>query len=238
MIYFPEPLTNNDPGAWGAPSMRIVTYPTSDGLTLNSWYRPARDELPTIVFFHGNAGHIGYRIPKIQGLLDAGYGMLLAGYRGYDGNTGEPTETGLYQDGRAALDFLQTQDIALERVILFGESLGTGVSVQLATEYPIKALILQSPFTSLVAVGKRHYPYLPVAQLLQDRYDSINKIIDIKAPLLILHGKRDEIVPFSQGQELFNAAHEPKQFIEYETVMHNDFPDMTNTIIDFINTCP
>ncbi|NKB46581.1 MAG: prolyl oligopeptidase family serine peptidase [Legionellales bacterium] len=236
MIYFPEPLIENNPATWDAPTLQVVQYPSSDDLTINSWYQPAQAELPTIVFFHGNAGHIGGRVPKLKGLINAGYGVLLAGYRGYDGNDGNPTETGLYEDGRAAFTFLQNQGVDANQIILFGESLGTGVSVQLATEYPVRGIILQSPFTSLVAVGKLHYPYLPVTQLLQDRYDSLSKITDVRSPLLILHGKRDDIVPFSQGQELFAAAAQPKQFLEYETVMHNDFPDFTTEIVEFINS--
>ncbi|NNG05007.1 MAG: alpha/beta fold hydrolase, partial [Inquilinus sp.] len=127
-----------------------ITYRTADGLTLSALHREAAGGLPTIVYFHGNAGHHGHRAGLIQPYHDAGYGVLLASYRGYGGNPGSPAEAGLYTDGRAALDWLAANRVPPSRTVLYGESLGTGVAVQMAVERPVAAIVLQSPFTSVV----------------------------------------------------------------------------------------
>ncbi len=139
--------------------------------------------------------------------------MLLIAYRGFSGNPGLLSETGLYQDGRAALKFLQQQSVPNRCLILLGNSLGSGVAVQLATETHVGAVILKAPYTSLAAVGKKHYPLLPVNWLLKDRYDSIKKITKIHAPLLIVHGRDDHLIPVEQGEKLYQQALPPKRLI-------------------------
>src|SRR5690606_32604813 len=146
--------------------MAVVSLVTADNLALQAWYRaPLLNDLPTIVYFHGNAGHIGHRAFLVKPYLDQGFGVLLLTYRGYSGNPGTPTEEGLYQDGRAAIEFLRRKEGSERCLVVHGTSIGAAVAVQMALEYPIEGLILQSPFTSLPDVGKYHYPFLPVAWL-------------------------------------------------------------------------
>ena len=191
--------------------MREVAIETSDGLSLLAWYRPAQNGHETLAFFHGNAGGLGMRADKIRPYLDAGYGVLLPAYRGYGGNPGAPDEQGLYRDGRAALAYLTGNGVAAGGIVLHGESLGTGIAVQMATEYPVAALILEAPFTSMPAAAQYHYFWLPAKWLVRDRYDNLEKIDRVDAPLLIVHGEADRVVPTEMGRRLFEAAREPKQ---------------------------
>jgi uncharacterized protein len=191
--------------------VREATLPTEDGLSLLAWYLPARGGRPVIVYFHGNGGHIGYRAERLLRFAQEGYGVLLSEYRGYGGNPGIPSETGFYIDGRAALAFLDREGVDSSRLVLYGESLGSGVAVALATEHDITALILEAPFTSVAEVAQCHFPYMPAARMVIDRFDSLSRIGGIKAPLLVLHGERDRVVPIRFGRALLDAAPEPKE---------------------------
>ncbi|NNG05006.1 MAG: alpha/beta hydrolase [Inquilinus sp.] len=209
LLYFPAgPAADAERATGGL--MRTVSYTAADGQALGGWFHPPAGDLPTLVYFHGNAGHHGDRAFAILPYAGRGYGVLLAGYRGYGGNPGRPSEQGLYADGRAALDWLAGQGIAADKVVLYGESLGTGVAVQMATEVPVAGLVLQSPFTSAVDVGQNAYWFLPVRLLMWDRYDSLAKIGQVAAPLLVLHGESDGVIPSRFGRRLFEAAPEPK----------------------------
>jgi hypothetical protein len=222
LIYFPHHFSP-PPADAGVPEMQVVTLETTDGLALKAWYRPpTRPELPTIVYFHGNAGHIGLRGRIVKPFLEAGYGVLLVTYRGYSGNPGEPYEEGLYQDGRAAIDFLQRRSTPDACMVLYGESIGTGVAVQLATEYRVGALILQSPFTSLGDVGQLHYPFFPVKWLIKDSFNSLKKANQIHSPTLVLYGHRDDIIPSQLSIQLFEALPAPKRLAPLADVGHND----------------
>lgn len=191
---------------------------------MTAWYfPPSVKEKPVLLYFHGNAGHYGHRLPKVQDYLAAGYGVLLAEYRGYGGNPGTLGERELYRDGRAYMKWLEREkEIAPEQVILYGESIGSGVAVQMATEYSVRGLVLEAPFSSLLDVASKTYFFVPVRFLLKDTYNNIQKIGRIKAPLLIMHGRKDNVVPFWQGRRLFEAAGEPKKFIEIPDGGHND----------------
>ncbi|WP_331712929.1 alpha/beta hydrolase [Legionella spiritensis] len=217
-----------------AEAMQVVKLVTKDGLTLQSWYKAANPGKPTLLFLHGNAGHIGFRMPMANQWLAAGYGVLLLEYRGYGGNPGHPGEQGLYLDGIAAMAFLKEQGVTPSSTVLYGESLGTGVATYLAINYPVCAVILQSPFTSLPALARVHYPWIMIQPW--DKFDSLSRIADIQAPLLILHGRNDAIVPYQQGVELFARAREPKLFVELPGKGHNDLWDQTfvNDILRFI----
>lgn len=223
-IYFPM-QDLGAPGDYGMPYMQVIQVKTEDGLSLTGWYKEPDDpEKPVIVMFHGNAGHIGIRNFKADGFIKRGYGFLFAEYRGYGGNPGQPSEDGFYYDGRAYMDFL-IEDISIDKqdIVLYGESLGTGVTVQMALEYPgLGGLILEAPFTSLVDLGKKQYFFMPVGLLMKDRFESEEKIGDIYVPLLIIHGKNDMIVPYRFGAALFEAANEPKTMEEFTFGMHND----------------
>lgn len=186
--------------------VREVETTTADGLTLFSWYLPPYEGRPVIAYFHGNGGHIGYRAERLPRFAREGYGVLLAEYRGYAGNPGLPCEHGLYADGEAALDFLGQAGIAPAATVLWGESLGSGVAVRLAAEREIGGLILEAPFTSVAAAAQHHYPFVPAALLVHDRFDSLVRIGRVTAPLLVLHGERDMVVPVSHGRILLDAA--------------------------------
>lgn len=226
LIYHPG-STLPHPRATAAPDMAVVSYRTTDGLTLRSWHAPASGGHPTIVLFHGNAGTIASRAAKARLFLDAGYGVLLAEYRGYGGNPGTPTEDGLFADGRAALAFLAGRRVDPSRTVLYGESLGSGVAVRMAYEWAAKghsvaAVVLEAPFLSVVSVAKHHTPWAPVDWLLSDRYDSRARIAGLGAPLLIVHGEQDTTVPVGQGRALFEQALEPKAIRLFPRASHND----------------
>lgn len=240
MMYFPWPEAPI-PASSGVPEMRPVKLATADGLTLTSWYLPAPAGRPTIVFFHGNAGHIGHRGIKGRAFLDAGFGLVLVGYRGFGGNPGRPNEPGLYADGRAALLFLAQSGVSAEQLVLYGESLGSGVATQLAFEAakdgkPVGAVVLEAPFSSVAAAAQHHYPYLPAYWLVKDRYASIEKIANIGAPLLVIHGERDQVIPARMGQEVFAAAREPKEALWLSDADHNNVFEhgAASTVIAFI----
>lgn len=211
LLYLPGGLPG-EPAAAGVPEMRVVTLRTGDGLDLLAWHAPpSGPSQPTLALFHGNGGHIGLLAGKARVFIDAGYGLLLPEYRGYGGNPGRPTEEGLYADARAALDWLAGRGVAGDDLVLYGESLGSGVAVQMATERRAAALVLEAPYTSIPDVGATRYPWAPVRFLTLDRFDSLAKIKTVEAPLLVVHGGDDQVVPFRLGQRLFDAAREPKQ---------------------------
>ena len=202
--------------------MEPVTFDTEDGLTLLSWYRPPPVvSAPVILFIHGNGGTIEHRAGKARVYIPAGFGLLLLEYRGYGGNPGSPSEEGLYDDGRAALAFLAAHGIASAHVVLFGESLGTGVAVQLAVEQRAAALVLEAPYSSIADVAQSHFPLLPVWWLVRDRFDSVAKVGRVGVPLLVLHGERDQTIPVRFGRALFAAASEPKEAVWLPDAGHN-----------------
>jgi len=219
--YYPDPRLG-PPADHGVPEMAVVRLHTSDNLSLKSWYAPAPQGRPTVVYFHGNAGNISGRAHKARVLIDAGYGVLLVEYRGYGDNPGTPSEAGLYADAHAALDFLHAQGVTERELVLYGESLGSGVAVQIATERPPRAVILEAPYTTIADVAKRAYWFLPVEALLKDRFESIRKIAALHAPLLILHGELDATVPVDLGRRLFDAAPEPKHAVWFPEAGHTD----------------
>ncbi len=219
----------------------IVNVTTKDGQSLEAWYIPPKDpNMPVIVFFHGNAGSYGDRIYKSQHYANNGYGLLLAEYRGYGGNSGRHSEEGFYHDGRAYIKWLRNvKNIKPEKVIIYGESIGSGIAVQMATEYKVAALILEVPFSSLVDVASNLYPFVPVKYLLKDRYMNIDKIENINnAPLLILYGHKDQVIPFSSAKSLFDKATEPKKLIEFPQANHNNLYEFgaSQHVLDFLTS--
>ncbi len=224
MIYYPDTSTP-DIAPYALNGFGGVTVTTADNLTLNAWYRRADLNKPTLVFFHGNAGHYGHRIFDVAEYVAQGYGVLLAGYRGYGGNMGKPSEAGFYADARAYLTFLIQNKVREGDIILYGQSIGTGVATQMATEFKdVKALVLEAPYTRLPDVAKRTYFFLPVELLMKDKFENINKIADVTAPVLIIHGEQDTIIPFKMGVTLFEAAQSKKQLVALKNNGHNDMP--------------
>jgi pimeloyl-ACP methyl ester carboxylesterase len=208
----------------------IVTTTTDDGLTLKGFYSPPQPGKPVIVYFHGNAGDASNRIFKTPSFIAAGYGFLLTEYRGYGGNPGRPAELDLYRDGRAWLQFLQTHGLKPDHCVYYGESLGTGVAVQLATETPPKALILEAPFTSVTDIGAFYYPYLPVRRLAKHRFDSFSKVQALTMPVMIYHGTRDVTVPYQFGKKLYDAI--PSQHKVFTTIPDAQHHDLYQFAID------
>jgi uncharacterized protein len=224
LIYFPDPYVR-DAAAAGLSDVEQVAFDTEDGVKLGGWFvpgRPAASPL-TVVVFNGNAGNRSYRAALANALRERGHSVLLFDYRGYGENSGSPTQSGLEADARAARTYLtRRRDVDASRLVYFGESLGAAVAVGLAAEHPPAALVLRSPFTSMADVGAVHYPALPVGLLLRDRYDSIGRIGRIAAPLLVIAGSRDSIVPLAQSRRLYEAAREPKTLVVIDGADHND----------------
>jgi len=208
--YFPD-RSRPQLGLLAQLGVREVQLTTAGGLSLLSWYLPPREGRKVILYFPGNGGNIGYRANRLRRFGGEGYGVLMLGYRGYGGNPGSPSEAGLYADAQAALDFLEREGIAAGRLVLYGESLGTGIAVHMAAQRPVAGLILESPYTSIAALAQYHYPFVPASLLIWDRFDSLSRIGEVKAPLLILIGGQDAIVPARFSRALFDAAPEPKE---------------------------
>lgn len=222
LLYAPGPA-GPSPSAAGVGQMEEVRVKTSDGLDLLAWHSPpASSQGLTVVYLHGNAGSLAARAFKVRPLLDAGHGVLLLSWRGFGDNPGRPTEEGLYRDGRAAIAYLRDRGVRVEHMAFYGESLGSGVAVQMASETTPAAVILEAPFSSITDVAAAHYPFVPVRLLLKDRYDSASKIAAVRAPILILHGTRDAVVPLRFGRRLFDAASEPKRMEVFDAGGHEN----------------
>jgi len=195
----------------------------ADGTHIAAWYHETRQGYPTVLFFHGSGGNIGNRASYLSELASAGFGVLAIDYRGYGSSEGSPTEQGFYQDARATIDYAtHTLHLLLKKLVLYGESLGTGVAVQMGTEFSAGAVILQSPYTSTEVIAKKRYPFLPVHLLLKDRFDSIGKIGQVHVPLLIFHGDQDRNIPVREGKMLFAHANEPKEIVFFPGKGHDD----------------
>jgi fermentation-respiration switch protein FrsA (DUF1100 family) len=239
LMYFPD-SARFVPQEWALKELEPLDVTTEDGLHITSWYRPAQapDKL-TIVFCQGNAGHLGYRNYKVRPWLDAGYGVLMVGYRGF-GNPGSPSEEGLYMDAQAAIDAVRAKGVPEGGLVFYGESMGTGVATQMATEYAAAALILESPYTSVPDVGADRYPLVPVRWLVHDRYDSIGKIKDVHMPLLLLHGELDQVVPVKFGKKLFDAANQPKQAVYVPDAGHSNVYNLKvqQIVLNFLANLP
>ena len=209
--YFPA-RSDPAPASLGLHGVTVVPLPTPDGETLIMWYAPARTDQPTILFFHGNGGNIAGRADRFAFYRAKDYGVAFLSYRGYGGSTGTMSETGFITDAQAAFDWLVAEGIASTRIALVGESLGTGVAVQLAARQPVGAIVLEAPYTAAVDVAAQVYPWLPVRLLMKDQFRSAAVIAQVTAPVLILHGTDDTVIPFAMGQALFAAANDPKRF--------------------------
>lgn len=187
------------------PGFEEILYRTSDGLDLMAGYKPARGGMPTIVYFHGNGADWQSSVIATDRLTPAGYGVLAAEYRGYRGNPGSPSEEGLYADGRAALAFLKARGVSSNEMVLIGNSIGSGVAKQMAIEIDARAIILISPFASLPQVASEKLWWLPVDLLLHDRFNNIAKIPQVSAPILLLHGDADDLIPHHHSEQLARA---------------------------------
>jgi len=217
-----HPGENNYFGDQLTVEIEKVKIKTQDNIDLLSWYHNKNLNIyKTILFLHGNAGSLENRIHKINHFKDMNVNFLLISWRGFSGNKGKPTEKGLYEDARSAVAWLKSKGVNENNIIIYGESLGTGVATEIAQNKNFAGIILESPFTSMIDAGKTKYPYLPIRFLLKDKYESNKKINNINSPILIMHGKVDNIVPFYMGEKMYELANEPKYyyFSEYDDHM-------------------
>lgn len=197
-------------------SFEDVRFRSGDGVELRGWFIPAdQPDAPVLLYCHGNAGNISHRLERLELLHGLGLAVLLFDYRGYGESEGEPSERGTYDDARAAWDYLtQTRRVPPERIVIFGESLGGAIGAQLASEVKPGGLILSSTFTSTTDLGAPVYWYLPVGLLIRYKYPTADYVDRVHAPILVMHSRDDEIIPFAHGEAIFRRAHEPKQFLE------------------------
>jgi fermentation-respiration switch protein FrsA (DUF1100 family) len=219
MLYHPRPI-HVTPAAVGLP-VTEETVATSDGERVILWHAPPQDDKPVVIYFPGNAEIVAMRAAHHRALLADGIGLIALSYRGYMGSTGSPTEPGLLRDAEAAYGFAAARYPA-QRIVLWGHSLGTGVAVALAANHPVAKLILEAPFTSTADVAASLFPFVPVRWLMHDQFRSDERIAQVTASLLVLHGERDVVVPIRFGERLFALAHEPKRFARYPDGGHND----------------
>jgi hypothetical protein len=220
--------------------MRAEQIQTAGGLALTAWYAPAQPGWRTLVYFHGNAGTLGDRQERILPYLQRGYGVLLVGYRGYGGNPGRPSEHGLYEDGRAHLDWLARHGLQGGALILYGESLGAAVAIEMALERKAAALVLEAPFASIVLSARARYPIFAFDWLIKDKFASIKKIDEVKMPLFIIHGALDVVTPQRFGRMLFERASEPKSAFWPAQAGHNDLTQhgMIEAVTQFLDRLP
>lgn len=222
-IFFPDRTLVATPAAAGL-EYEEVWFSAADGVKLHGWYFPGHPGRPVLLFCHGNAGNISHRIDNLWHFHRLGLSVLIFDYRGYGRSEGRASEEGTYDDGRGALTWLRNRGWQPQQMIYFGRSLGAGVAVQLALEQPPGALVLETPFPSIAAMGWHHNPilYLLLGWALDARYDSYNKLGKIHVPLLLFQGDRDTIVPEGMARKLFERANEPKTFYRISGANHND----------------
>jgi len=228
LLYFPETL-RTAPAQAGLPQAEEVVLDTADGERVIVWHIAPRDDQPVVLYFHGNGGALRYRADRFRALTQDGTGLVALSYRGYAGSSGRPSEDGLLEDARAAYGFAAQRHPAA-RLVLWGESLGTGVAVAIAaekseeksTEKKLARLVLEAPFASAVSVAASVYPFVPVRFLMKDQFRSDLRIRNVTVPVLIVHGDRDTVIPIQSGERLYSLAEEPKRFLRVAGAGHED----------------
>lgn len=220
LMYFPETI-HTAPAAAGLPEAEEVPLTASDGVGSIAWHVPPRGGKPVILYYHGNGGALRYRVERFRKLIADGIGLVALEYRGYGGSNGSPSEQGLIADGEAAYAYAAARYQATQ-LVLWGESLGSSVAIAIAAEKPVGRIILEAPFTSALAVAERYYWYLPVRLLMKDQFRSDERIGKVKAPLMIMHGVHDRVVPYAMGERLFDLANQPKHIVRFLDGGHED----------------
>lgn len=221
LIYFPEPLRITPQSVY-LPGVEERMLEARDGARIIAWYGRAAEGQPTLLYFQGNAGAFGVRAERIRKYMARGYGVFMMTWRGYAGSTGSPSEKANVSDALLAYDTLRAAGASSEQIIVYGESLGSGVAVQLAAARPVAGVILDAPYTSLVDLAELHYPYLPARLLMTDRYESLRHIGKVTAPILIVHGENDDVIPLAMGKALFEAAKSRKEIVVLPGAGHSD----------------
>ena len=218
-------------------SIDKIKIVTKDNIELLGWYHKKDfKNYKTILFLHGNAGSLENRIHKINHFENMNINFLIIAWRGFSGNKGNPTEKGLYDDANSAVRWLEKEGVMKKDIVVYGESLGTGVATQIAQNNNFAGIILESPFTSMIDAAKNKYPFLPIRFLLKDKYESDKKIQNIKSPILIMHGEVDKIVPFWMGKKMYDIANEPKHsyFTKYDNHMMEYDKNLLTTLENFL----
>ena len=237
LLYHPN-FSNHVTGDGLIHSIEKINIKTEDNIDLKGWFHLKDLKKKTILFFHGNAGTLDNRIYKLNFLGNLDINFLIIAWRGYSGSSGKPTELGLYQDAKSAVNWLNLKGIVEKNIILYGESLGTSVAIEIGQNKNFAGIILEAPFTSMVDTGKKYYPFFPVKLLLKDKYESKNKIKNIKFPILVMHGKKDKIIPFYMGEAIYNLANKPKfkYFSDNDDHMIDFDENLVNEISSFLKS--
>lgn len=224
-MLYPVPQTfRTAPAAAGYPEAEEHVLATADGEKVIAWHVPPRDGKPVVLFFHGNGEVLAWRVPRFRAITADGTGLVALSFRGYAGSSGSPTEAGLFHDADAAHAFAASR-YPPERIAVWGFSLGTGPATVLAVKQKIGKLVLEAPYTSTVDVASRAFPFLPVRWLMRDQFNSDERIGKVTAPLLIMHGARDQVISIALGERLYNLARDPKRMVRFPKGIHEDLDD-------------
>ena len=237
LMYHPD--ENNYFGDKLEINIEKVKINTSDNINLLAWFhKKDLKKFKTIVYFHGNAGKLENRIHKLNHFKDMNVNFLIIAWRGFSGNEGKPSEKGLYEDGNSSIKWLKNLGLTEKDIIIYGESLGTGVATEIAQNNNFAGLILETPFTSMIDAAKNFYPYIPVDLILKDKYKNNLKIKNINIPLLVMHGEADQIVPFWMGKKIYEIANKPKYsyFTKYDDHMMEFDKNLVLTLKTFIKS--
>lgn len=230
MIYYPVKFPNGYWKTTGLP-LQDCYFKTEDGLKLHGWFLPASGANRTLLWLHGNAGNISHRLDNIKRFAGHGFQLFIFDYRGYGRSAGKPSEKGLYLDAQAAFDFLvKKKKLLPENIVIFGRSLGGGAATDLALQRPAAGLILESTFTSVGQIAREMFPILPSTRVIKNQFNSLEKVKKLKMPLLIIHGKQDDLIPFHHGETLFQQAPEPKYFYPVTNAGHNNLYQVGGTV--------
>jgi uncharacterized protein len=224
LMYLPDP-TRVAPAAAGLVGVKEIEIAVADGVTLIAWYAPAKDDKPTMLYFHGNAANAANRAPRIEMIRDSAFGVFYLNNRGYGGSGGRPTEEDNVTDAIAAYDHLIGFGVPAARIVAYGESLGSGQAVRLAAARSVAAVVLEAPLTSTIDVARGTYFWLPLGLLIADKYDNERNIRFVTAPVLVLHGEQDTVIPVEMGLRIYRAANEPKRIELFPRGTHDDLFD-------------
>ena len=237
LLYHPN--ENNYSGDKISVDIKKVKIQTSDNIELLGWYHEKNlKDYKTLIYFHGNAGTLENRIHKLNHFQDMNINFLIIAWRGFSGNNGKPTEQGLYEDGKSAINWLAKKGVDEKNLVIYGESLGTGVATHLSQNKNYAGIILETPFTSMIDAAKIFYPYIPVNLLLKDKFENYKKVKNINSPILVMHGEVDQIVPFSMGKKIYEIANEPKYsyFTKYDNHMMEYDEKLVLTLKSFLKS--
>jgi fermentation-respiration switch protein FrsA (DUF1100 family) len=220
LMYFPE-RARTSPVAAGFPQAAEEMLDTEDGEKIIVWHVPPRGEKPVVLYFHGNGGALWYRTERFRALIADGTGLIALSYRGYGGSSGRPSEDGLIADARATYAFAVSRYPA-SRIVLWGESLGSAVAIALSSEKQVSRVVLEAPFTSAADIAAHVYPFVPVRLMMKDQFRSDERIARVSAPVLVMHGARDGVIPIAFGERLYEMVRSPKRFVRFPGGGHED----------------